>query len=53
MKKTNKLLISNKEMLKLYTTTKKYEEKYGSFDKFLADQKKYFNGQNIKYSLID
>lgn len=49
----NKLLISKKEMLKLYLTTKKYEEQYGSFDKFLANQKKYFDGQNIKYSLID
>ena len=49
----NKLLISKKEMLKLYLTTKKYEKKYGSFDKFLADQKKYFDGQNVKYSLIE
>tara|TARA_R110000824_G_scaffold313351_1_gene500183 strand:+ start:313 stop:468 length:156 start_codon:yes stop_codon:yes gene_type:complete len=49
----NKLLISKKEMLKMYSRSKKYQDRYGSFDKFLADQKQYFDGQNVKYSLID
>tara|TARA_B100000902_G_C26915644_1_gene719086 strand:+ start:356 stop:511 length:156 start_codon:yes stop_codon:yes gene_type:complete len=50
---TKKLLISKKEMIKMYSKNKKYQDKYGSFDRFLADQKQYFDGQNVKYSLID
>jgi len=48
-----KLFVSKKEMLKMYSRSKKYQDKYSSFDRFLADQKQYFDGQNVKYSLID
>ena len=48
-----KLLISKKEMLKTYNKNKKYQDKYGSFDTFLAGQKQYFDGQDVKYYLID
>ena len=48
-----KLLLSKKEMEKVYNSNDRYEKKYGSFDRFLADQKKYFDGQNVKYSVID